>query len=174
MLQTSALMAPSHSGITPEQRRGLVYKFFAFHGGPLVLDAVITGLAHTPMPQRAEDVDEWIDDALAQSIRSRAAAAALFMEINKKNVIGLLKLAFRAKEADKNSKAGARRSQADREKKAAEILAAIERSASLWKRPDCNGDGTSQPIDPIEPHVNKEPTATALGYYGGPLVLGTR
>lgn len=161
VLQTSRLMASSHYGITPEEQRGLLYRFFAYHGGPLVLDAVITGLAHTTMPQREEDVGEWFDDALAQSIRARAAAAALSMEINKENVIRLLKLAFRAKEAGKNLKAGAQVSQAEREKKAGEIMAAIDRSASLWKRPEFIGEGPSQRIDPVEPHVNKEPAATA-------------
>ena len=44
---------------SPDDQRGYVYRLFAYFGGPLVLDAVISGMESTEIPRQAEDVPSW-------------------------------------------------------------------------------------------------------------------
>jgi hypothetical protein len=112
-------------------------------------------------PSTREDIGEWFNDIFAQISQSRASAAASFFEINKQNVIGLLKLALRAKDAGKVSKTGAQVSQADQEKQLEEIMAAMERSTELWKRQNLTEDDPAQPIDSVEPAPDLQSPAAA-------------
>jgi hypothetical protein len=80
--------------MTAEQR-GYAYRVFAFHGGPLALDSVMSAMKTSPMPVRWEDVDDWLDDALVDIVRVRAAIAALVLPINNRNAIRFIKLATR-------------------------------------------------------------------------------
>ena len=94
-------LAPNRRGSMTEAQRGFLYRLFAFHGGPLALDAMIGGMVSTKMPQRVEDVAPWFDGALGQIVRSRAAAAAKILDVNKHNIVHLLKLALGANRAGK-------------------------------------------------------------------------
>jgi hypothetical protein len=76
-----------------EANRGYVLRLFAYYGGPLVLDAAISGMVPKAMPQRAEDVRGWFDEVLCQLVKSNAAAAASALEMNQKNMIQMMKLA---------------------------------------------------------------------------------
>lgn len=75
--------------------RGYVLKLFAYAGGPLALDAVVRGLILKTPPQRIEDVSPWFDDALNQLVQTSAAAAATTLQLNRKNMLQLMKLAIR-------------------------------------------------------------------------------
>jgi hypothetical protein len=79
--------------------RGYVLRLFAYHGGPLVLDAIVNGLVITTLPQRTEDLVGWFDDVLGQLVRSIAAAAASTLELNQKDMMQTVKLAVRASAA---------------------------------------------------------------------------
>ena len=59
-----------------DAERGFVYKLFAYYGGPLVLDAVTSGLDSTTLPQHGDDIEGWFNNALRQIVRTSAAAAA--------------------------------------------------------------------------------------------------
>jgi hypothetical protein len=84
----------SHSAL-----RGYVLRLFAYHGGPLALDAVINGMVITTMPQRTKDVGGWFDDVLGQLVQTTATAAASTLEMNQKNMMQTVKLALRASAA---------------------------------------------------------------------------
>jgi hypothetical protein len=119
-------MCPGQREATPENYRGLALKFFAYHGGVLVLDAVVNGLSQTTIPQSFEDAVRWIEDAQTQIVRSRAATAAYLLEINKDNVIPMMKLAIRCNKPNEKSNIDAQPTAEAWEKQAEQILAAVE------------------------------------------------
>ncbi len=86
--------APDDLGTITEDQRGYLYKVFAYRGGPLVLEALITGIGSRPMPQRLEDVAAWFDEALSQHVQTRATSAAATLATNTTNALDLLKLAL--------------------------------------------------------------------------------
>ena len=89
----SSYRANQRGGMTDEQR-GYVYRLFAYFGGPLALDAVITGIGPTTTASRMDDVDKWFEDELVQLVRTTAAVAASTLSIHPKNVLRVLKLRF--------------------------------------------------------------------------------
>jgi hypothetical protein len=121
--------APNKDGIITAGQRGFLYRLFGHSGGPLALDAMIGGLSPRAMPQQIEDVGAWLDDALAQIVRSRAAQAASVFTINKYNVMHIMKLALREKRAAAVSQAGADPRQLDLGKHAENVVTTLDR----WK-----------------------------------------
>ena len=81
-------------GTLTDAQRGVLYRLFAYRGGPLVLDSLIAGIGNLNRPTRAEDVAEWMDGSLQEIIRTRAVMAARLFEVNSKNAMRLLKLAL--------------------------------------------------------------------------------
>jgi hypothetical protein len=64
-------------------------KFFAYFGGPQVVDVMIAGFqAGKPLRSR-EDMAAWFDDHWALTIKRRSAQAALQVEVTQSNVMGL-------------------------------------------------------------------------------------
>ena len=86
-------------GVVTDEQRGYVYRLFAFFGGPLVLDAAVNGMINTTMPQHAEDVHAWFDDALNKIVKTSAAAAATTLQFNQQNMMQMIKLALRTSSA---------------------------------------------------------------------------
>ncbi len=74
-------------------------RLFAYHGGPLALDAAINGMIITTLPQQAKDVEGWFEDLLGQLVRTNAAAAASIPDLNQKNMMQTIKLSLRASAA---------------------------------------------------------------------------
>jgi hypothetical protein len=85
-------------GMTAEER-GYVYRLFGYFGGPLALDAVISGSVATTMPRGTEEIDDWFNGALNQIVRTTAAAAAATLRLNKQNMFRVMKLALRTSAA---------------------------------------------------------------------------
>jgi hypothetical protein len=129
-------LVPSRHGTLTEDQRGFLYRLFAYHGGPLALDALIAGLSPDKLPPSRQDLAGWFDDALVQLVRSRAVAAAGVLDVDRNNVLHLLKLALRQKHTA-TSKAGRHAQQADLDDGQLEkIMAAVERSMGGWKLPN--------------------------------------
>lgn len=76
-------------------QRGYVLRLFAYFGGPLVLDAMLSGLLEANTPPRDSDIDSWFDDALNQLVRTTALAAASAFSLNQRNIIPGLQLAMK-------------------------------------------------------------------------------
>jgi hypothetical protein len=93
-------------GVMTAAQRGYVYRLFGYYGGPLVLDAMIAGLAPDRRMLCGEDIADWFDDAMAQLVRSRAVAAAGILDVDRNNVMRVLKLALSQQRAAASTKAG--------------------------------------------------------------------
>jgi hypothetical protein len=100
-----------------------VLRLFAYHGGPLAVDAVINGMASTTVPKRTKNLEEWFDDVLGQLLRTTAMAAASALEMNRKNMMQTVKWALRANAAV--AKTGTESLGTQYEEKMEKILASI-------------------------------------------------
>jgi len=111
----------SNGGFTAE-RRGVAYRTFAYFGGAIALDAGISGVGTIKMPQSREDLDKWFEQACGQLVRTKAAAAACVLTINRTNTAPLIRLGLLAKNSapSVNTASGAQS-----EELAAKILAKI-------------------------------------------------
>ena len=112
------------TGVMGDAERGYVYKLFAYYGGPQVLDAAISGLGSTTMPQRAENVEDWFNDALGRSCESSAAAAAAALQLNQQSLLQMLKLALSMR-TGADTPAGTRAERPDLDEWAGTVLASI-------------------------------------------------
>lgn len=76
-------------------------KLFAYLGGPILLDLMLTGslVGRTVMSQ--DDMEGWLDEHWALSIRRRSAPAALLLPIDKSNVMKLFAIHARIREIDR-------------------------------------------------------------------------
>ncbi len=90
-------LASNSRGVMTQDQRGFLYKLFGYNGGPLVLEALVSGIGPADMPQRAAGVADWLDESLLQLVRTRATAASAILEVNGGNVMRLLKTAMRPK-----------------------------------------------------------------------------
>ena len=106
-------------------QRGYMYRLFAYHGGPLVLEAIVSGVGQVPMPRSSKEVPVWLDAAIANIIRSRAVVAANWLELNRKNAMQLIKLSIRLC-ADSSKHCSSSSSQKASEEQLQEIIAALE------------------------------------------------
>jgi hypothetical protein len=84
----------NEDGTLTDEQRGLLYRLFAYYGGPLVLDAMVAGISGVTLPQRPDELPAWFDSALGQIIRTTATGAVHFLEINRGNAMQLIKLAI--------------------------------------------------------------------------------
>jgi hypothetical protein len=76
-------------GLT-ERQYDLLWKLFGYRGGPYVLDAMIGKFSALNKPQRAEDVSQFFQEAAINSMRHKAAVAALTVPINQHTQLPLL------------------------------------------------------------------------------------
>lgn len=87
----SARSANRSDTMTPVQR-DLLYKLFAYFGGPVVLDIAISGFNRAPAPDRHEDAGRWLDQAFQTAIRRKATMSAHMFEVDRYKVMELLNL----------------------------------------------------------------------------------
>lgn len=92
VLGTSAYRAANREGSMTVNQRDLVYKLFAYFGGPVILDVIISGFVRGLLPKKREEIKSWFDQTYALLIRQRATIAARLFEVNKYNVMQLFEI----------------------------------------------------------------------------------
>jgi hypothetical protein len=102
-------------GAMTVEQHGIMYRLFAYYGGPLVLDALISGIHGLTIPKRPEDVAAFFAAAQDQLLQSRATSAAALLAFNNKNAIKLMRLAVRAGGAKQQTSQAARGPRLDEE-----------------------------------------------------------
>jgi hypothetical protein len=135
-------VSPNMKGATAEDQRAYVYRLIGYHGGSLALDALFGGTPSAATPARAEDVADWFDDSLGQTLRSRVAEIASVLEINQRNTPRLIKMALRLKRAKEAARKRAKAANTVLDQQIEDIVATVERVLSPpWWSP---ADGTDQ------------------------------
>ena len=64
-------------------------KFFAYFGGPFILDFVLSGFRRGNIARSREEMGSWFDQYWASRLKYRSAAAALNFDVNRYNVMAL-------------------------------------------------------------------------------------
>ena len=72
--------------------QGYILRWFAYHGGSLVLQSLLRASAGLPRPESAEALIAWEEAVFSQVVGTKALAVAL--AFNGRNPIQLIKLAF--------------------------------------------------------------------------------
>jgi hypothetical protein len=67
-------------------------KLLAYFGGPLVVDALLSGFECGNMPASREAVQGWTDSAIAKTLKRRLLQVSNLFEINKYNVMELFEV----------------------------------------------------------------------------------
>jgi len=86
----NVVMADSVTKGLTERQYDLLWKLFAYSGGPYVLDAMISRFSDITRPLRPEDVSEFFQDSAINSMRHKAAVAALTVPVNSHTQLALL------------------------------------------------------------------------------------
>jgi hypothetical protein len=92
VLGTAMDRAANREGTLTEHQRNMTYKLFGYFGGPLILDAIISGFNRGTLPTRKTEVAGWFDSTVKNLLRSKAAVAARVFEVNKFNVMQLFEI----------------------------------------------------------------------------------
>lgn len=67
-------------------------KFLAYFGGPLVADTLIWGIYAIPPPESPERLGYWLDKQWSHLLKKKSQQAALLMEVNRFNVMDLMRI----------------------------------------------------------------------------------
>lgn len=86
----NVVMADSVTKGLTERQYDLLWKMFGYRGGSYVLDAMISRFSAIDKPQKPEDVSQFFQDSAINSMRHKAAVAALTVPINSHTQLALL------------------------------------------------------------------------------------
>lgn len=89
-------------GLT-ERQYDLLWKMFGYQGGTHVLDAMITKFTTIDKPKRPEDVSKFFQESAINSMRHKAAIAALTVPINTHTQLQLIDSYVKYVEIERNS-----------------------------------------------------------------------
>lgn len=81
-------------------------KLFAYFGGPVLLDFMLTGFQRQQQVTDPKDVDLFLDKYLSSAIKRRAVMAAATLDVNQYNVLQLVELSARLMEIERNAELG--------------------------------------------------------------------
>lgn len=76
----------------PYNQTAMCYKLFAYFGGPLVLDIILSGFDDTPMPFKGPKAREFIDNSMQVTSSRKSAMSSYCLPVNKFNVMQLMEL----------------------------------------------------------------------------------
>lgn len=77
-------------------------KFFAYYGGPFVLDVALTGFRRGALARSTDEAYEWFDRQTKNGIRHKTTSAAAKMPVNRYNVMELLTIHTQIMAIEKN------------------------------------------------------------------------
>jgi hypothetical protein len=87
---SNVVMADAVARGLTERQYDLLWKLFGYSGGPHVLDALIRKFSAVRKPQRAEEVSQFFQESAVNSMRHKAAVAALTVPINSHTQLPLI------------------------------------------------------------------------------------
>ncbi len=86
----NVVMADSVTKGLTERQYDLLWKMFGYRGGTHVLDAMVSRFSAIDKPKKPEDVSQFFQDSAINSMRHKAAVAALTVPINSHTQLALL------------------------------------------------------------------------------------
>lgn len=99
----NVIMADAVSRGVAERQYDLLWKMFAFYGGSHVLDAVISRFTILPKPDKPEDVAGFFQDFAVNTMKHKAAVAALTVPVNTHTQLPIIESFVKYTEIEKTS-----------------------------------------------------------------------
>lgn len=156
VLGPSAASAAGYDESITDDMRHTTCKLFAYFGGSLVLDIMLSGFESGPFPQKVAKAHEFIDNAVKTTIQQRAAIAAKNFTVNKWTVMQLLEIQQRFMQSDAEARAASGGAgadyQANIEKFFESLPLAIGRAAAEGRSPEALFYETTG----VEPRVSEQ------------------
>jgi hypothetical protein len=145
--------APVSSAVV-DPHLDMTLKFFAYYGGPLVCDVMISGFRRDRKVTSHDDLENYFNDQFMTQITMRSAQSAGRFEINKYNVMELFATHSRIIEIQKSVKADDDR-HSDIEKHVYEMLSELPYSVGRESKKLYDGTAIGQ-YDDSAAEVNEE------------------
>jgi hypothetical protein len=82
---------------------GLVWKLFGYRAGPHVLEAVLGGLPAGQVVESPDDVSEYFDVVTAETVKQKAAVAAVTIQVQDKTSFRLIDAFTKSVKAGRNT-----------------------------------------------------------------------
>jgi hypothetical protein len=93
--------ANAEGSITAFQQ-SVMYRMFAYFGGPLALDLIVSGFNEHPIPRRASDMAEWSEEIYSTLIVRQGMIAGKTLTQNKFNVVQVIQMSNQVVEQAKH------------------------------------------------------------------------
>lgn len=106
----NVVMADSVARGVSERQYDLLWKMFGYHGGPHVLDAVISKFSPISKPQSADDVGQFFQDFAVNTVKHKAALATLTVPVNTHTQLALIDSFVQYVQIEKNTENAAKAS----------------------------------------------------------------
>jgi len=100
------ILGPRIDRSTAERAEEIAAKLFAYFGGPLALDVILTGMPQGRMLENPEHAADYMDEAWAATIRKRSFAAARAVSFDAYNVMQVFEIHGRLIDAVKSGAGG--------------------------------------------------------------------
>jgi hypothetical protein len=104
-----AAPAPQGTPLVVRPHLDMTLKFFAYFGGPILCDFMISGFRRGNAVQNADEISSWLDDQWRSTIQRRSAQSAGVFEVNRYNVMELFATHARIIELQKGAESGEER-----------------------------------------------------------------
>jgi hypothetical protein len=98
--------APRGTPLVVRPHLDMTLKFFAYFGGPILCDFMISGFRRGNVIHSGDEISNWLDDQWRVALQRRSAQAAGVFEVNRYNVMELFATHSRIIELQKNVESG--------------------------------------------------------------------
>ena len=104
-----AAPVPQGTPLVVRPHLDMTLKFFAYFGGPILCDFMISGFRRGNAVQNADEISGWLDDQWRATLQRRSAQSAGVFEVNRYNVMELFATHARIIELQKGEESGEER-----------------------------------------------------------------
>ena len=87
-----AILGPAALRSLVDQGRELSTKMFAYHGGPVLLEFLLTTFKDPTGPTVPEEINDYVDRYWTSGVKARSALSLATMEVNSQNIMSLFNL----------------------------------------------------------------------------------
>lgn len=132
-------ISPQGYGALDAHSRFQICKLYAYYGGPLVLDVMLTGLIYQNRPASAEAVSSWLNDAVQTSLQRNAALGAHSTHVEMSTVLNTCSVYSQLQDASRRAKDAAGKT-TEYQKHILSFMSSIEFQASNASLPGESND----------------------------------
>lgn len=153
VMGTAANRASNRNDSWTDNQRNLAYKLFAYFGGPIVLDVIISGFLSGDFPKNKSQIGPWFDSTMRLLVKRKATMAAQLFEVNKWNVMQLLEIHLQISNAENAAQSGP---QTDIEKGINALLQTVPWGLAKRGYDQLTEEQQRYALSPVEPNAMEQ------------------